>query len=91
MTTAEFERWWVYHQETPIDFVSRHHVPLAQIAMILANANRDRKQRPEPFEVEDFMPYGPLEDISTPALSQEELDAKLLGGLTEVAAFFRKD
>jgi hypothetical protein len=39
------------------------------IASVIANVNRDRKKRPEPFSVQDFMPFiertpEPPEDVS---------------------------
>lgn len=38
------------------DEQARHDRRAALVACLIANGSRDRRKRPEPFKVEDFMP-----------------------------------
>jgi hypothetical protein len=40
-----------------------HMRPAALVASILAEINRDREARAEPFEIEDFLPSTPEQEI----------------------------
>lgn len=55
MSSAEFSEWMAYAQIEPFG-EERADLRMAILATIIANANRDPKLRPEPFEVSDFMP-----------------------------------
>lgn len=52
---------------------------------LLANINRDSKQRPQPFSAADFMPYGEREEKDTAAEIGDSLMANLaaVGGKRE--------
>jgi hypothetical protein len=54
--SQEFTEWQAYDRLEPIG-EGRLNLILAGLASMTANINRDREARPEPFEVEDFIPY----------------------------------
>lgn len=54
MSYPELCRWGLYYREEPFGHW-RTDVMLAQICAILANVNRDPKQREKPFTIQDFM------------------------------------
>lgn len=71
MSYPEILRWEQYFELFPEESW-RNDAGLAQIACILANVNRDTKQRSKPFEVADFM----LFDKPRRAREQEREQAK---------------
>jgi hypothetical protein len=40
-----------------------HMRPAALVASVLAEINRDREKRDEPFEIEDFLPSTPEQEV----------------------------
>lgn len=60
LTTNEANDFLRYCQRFPIDDESNHHVPTGQIAMILANVNRDSTS--QPYTLDQFLIYRPTED-----------------------------
>jgi hypothetical protein len=52
----EFTEWQAYDRLEPIG-EGRANLILAGLSSMTANINRDREARPEPFGVEDFIPY----------------------------------
>jgi hypothetical protein len=52
----EFTEWLAFDRLEPIG-QGRTNLILAGLSAMTANINRDREARPEPFEVEDFIPY----------------------------------
>jgi hypothetical protein len=52
----EFTEWRAFDRLEPIG-QGRITLALAGLTSMTANINRDRKAKPEPFEVEDFIPY----------------------------------
>jgi len=53
----------------------RRDVRVGQVCALLAEVNRDRERRPQPFHPADFFPS--LEDLRPPPPGDEELEAKL--------------
>lgn len=56
MSLEEFRSWARYNAESPIDDLYTYHMPAARICMVIANAHRDPKKHPQPFELKDFLP-----------------------------------
>jgi hypothetical protein len=52
----ELALWGVYYSIEPFG-EWRADVRSAQLAALTANINRDRKKRPQPFEIKDFMSF----------------------------------
>jgi hypothetical protein len=52
----EFTEWLAFDRLEPIG-EGRLNLALANLAAMTANINRDREARPEPYGVEDFIPY----------------------------------
>lgn len=55
MGAAEFAAWRAYLEVEPIG-ARRDDLHTAMLMTLLANANRDRKKRPKPFTLQEFMP-----------------------------------
>ena len=76
MSFEEFMRWELFDAETPIDDLHNLHLPAARVAALIANANRDTKKNPLPFEIKEFLP--PWHDLCDgPAEPDPDLAAKL--------------
>lgn len=75
----ELLQWAEFEQRAPFseraaDFRS------AQIAAIFANANRDPKKRPQPFEILDFMPFERAEQEKRKEYEAEQEKLRALEG-----------
>ena len=58
LSEEELTYWMAYNLISPFgDF--RQDVAGAQICAVLANINRDKKKRPNPYEIRDFLPFNP--------------------------------
>lgn len=71
MSSRELTEWMAYDAIEPIGGY-RVDYGFAMVAAMIANANRDPKKRPQPFEIEDFMLFKPKRE-----LSQDEIAAKI--------------
>lgn len=69
LTYRELVDWGVHYKSEPWGDL-RADVRSAQIAMILANTNRDPKKRPEPYKLVDFMPFNKSSAEEAPAEKQ---------------------
>lgn len=58
LSIEQLTEWQAYFELEPFG-MAWHQT--AQLAAILANANRDPKEKPKPFTVEDFLPTGSRE------------------------------
>lgn len=56
LTTREASEFMRYVSDAPIDHQSNHHLPIAILSALTANASR--KAESEPFEPIDFMAFG---------------------------------
>lgn len=63
MSSYEFSEWLEYNELSPIDARWRHDLTSAQIAALIAETNRDKGHRAEPFTPDDFLPrFGEVGD-----------------------------
>ena len=67
LSSRVFAQWMAYASIEPFG-EERADVRAGIIASVIANVNRDRKKRPEPFAPQDFMPFverpAPEDDLS---------------------------
>jgi hypothetical protein len=54
MSSREFSEWLAFQRHEPIG-VERLDILFASLSALLANVNRDEKQRPEPYQMSDFL------------------------------------
>lgn len=59
MSNLQFEEWIAYFQIEPF---GDEWLRSAMLMTMIANANRDKDLKPEPFEVNDFLPIS-QEDV----------------------------
>jgi len=55
MSSYEFSEWMAYYNLEPFG-EERADLRMAMLASLIANVNRDKKRRPNPFLPKDFMP-----------------------------------
>lgn len=55
MSHGEFVEWAAFYSVEPFGEYG-HNLRTAMLMSLLANINRDDKKRPQPFELDDFMP-----------------------------------
>lgn len=55
MGASEFAAWRAYLEVEPMG-APRDDLHAAMLLALLANVNRDRKKRPKPFTLQEFMP-----------------------------------
>lgn len=71
MSARELQEWMVFYQHEPFGG-RRGDLQAAQVAGLLAEIYRDRKQREEPFRIQEFMPDYWEEGASTAGAVQNE-------------------
>ncbi len=54
MSATELTQWMAYAAIEPFG-ERRADLRIAQLCALIANVNRDRKRRPKPFSIEDFL------------------------------------
>jgi len=72
----EFAEWMAYDSIEPGE-PTRADMQAALIAATLANANRDPKKKPAPFEISDFMLKFHDEVQDTRRMSQKDIKKRL--------------
>ena len=75
MPAALFQEWQVYAAIEPFG-EPRADLRMAQVCALLANINRDRKQRPQPYTIRDFM----FEFDREPEPEETKLERQLAAG-----------
>ena len=61
ITSRELSEWMAYESIEPFG-ERRSDLRMGILASLIANANRDRRKRSEPYEPDDFIPrFGPGE------------------------------
>lgn len=76
-SSRELTEWMAYEAVEPFP-AQRLELYLAQVAMLIANANRDPKKRPEPFALTDFLLFRE-EREPTPEEAAEKIARTLEG------------
>ena len=73
MTVAEFVSWQHYYELAPFG-PHIDDVRIGQLCSILANVNRDTKQRPKPFETLEFAPWNRLLQHEADEAEQQRIE-----------------
>jgi hypothetical protein len=80
ISSEELTEWMAYAELEPFG-EERADLRSATVAAVIANANRDRKKRPQPYKVSDFMPkFDRQEQTEEDMLAVAEAWVKALGG-----------
>lgn len=74
--SAEFAEWMAYAEVEPFG-PEREDQRAGIVAALIANVNRDSKKRPEPYDVEDFLPRWETR-VAPPPTEDVQLKDKLL-------------
>lgn len=56
MSSAEFAEWRAFQRLEGLLGPERDDWRVAMVASVIANASRDQKKRPKPYEPQDFIP-----------------------------------
>jgi hypothetical protein len=75
MRPSELGLWLALHRVNPWG-ETRADLRAGIVASVVANANRDRKKKPQPFRPVDFMSY--IDPAEVEAGDQRELQKRLL-------------
>jgi hypothetical protein len=71
MTSEQFEGWMTYAGMEPWG-EERADLRAGIVASVVANANRDSKRRPRPYEAKDFMPkFGGTPSVKNEPMTRE--------------------
>lgn len=81
--SAEFAEWMAYSIHEPFG-PEREDQRAGMIAALIANVNRDPKQRAQPYNVEDFFPR--FDTMPKEVVQPEALDSKLTAWALAMAA-----
>lgn len=74
MTGPERLEFLAYAARYPIDDESNHHVPVAQLAQLYANAHRKDPESNPPMRLDEFLVFMPKPDAERVAELDDELD-----------------
>ena len=71
ISSREFAEWMAFYRLEPFG-EERADLRMAILAAVIANANRDPKQRKQPYEPKDFMPqFDQPQDTETEPWEQQ--------------------